>query len=178
MGFLCKMRGHRPVARGVRNSDREFGRCDRCRCDLMRDGSDWKAVPKGYKVVWRPRTGNEVADRSAGAAAVGREVTIKGVVVGERCYGSQRFALVRLNADDDRSYRDAVDKVGTSGGVALQMESRARATLFERQASAPAPQAPSLSDIVARDPYRWDDFDQSPEKTSRAPSLMLRSAVV
>ena len=177
MGFLCKIGGHRPVARGVRNSDREFGRCDRCRCDLMRDGSDWKAVPKGYKIVWRPRMGNDIADRSAGAAAVGREVTIKGVVVGERCYGSQRFALVRLNADDDRSYRGAVDEVGTRGAVALQMESRAT-SLFERQTPAPAPQAPSLSDTVARDLYGWDDFDQSPEERSRAPSPMLRSAVV
>ena len=155
MGILCMIGGHRPVVRGVRNMQREFGRCDRCRCDLMRDGSGWKPVPKGYKVVWRPRTGNEVADQSAGAAAVGREVTVNGVVVGERSYGSQRFALVRLNADDQRSYRNGVDNLGTHGAVALQMESRAKTKSFEPKAPAPAPRR-SLTDMVAEDAFAWE----------------------
>ena len=176
MGILCKIGGHRPVARGVRNKDREFGRCERCRCDLMHDGMGWKQVPKGYKVVWRPRTGNELADRSAGAAAVGREVTVKGVVVGERCFGSQRFALVRLNAEDDRSYRGGVDQLGTPGAVALQMESRANSGLFERHSPAPAPRSRSLSDMVPRDPDNWDDFDSPAQQPARTAMPLLRSS--
>jgi hypothetical protein len=108
--------------------------------------------------------GNEVANQSAGAAAVGREVTIKGVVVGERSYGSQRFALVRLNADDDCSYRGGVDELGTHGAIALQMETSASRALFERPTPSPAAVSRSVTDMIRTDPFNWDDFDSDPDE--------------
>jgi hypothetical protein len=98
----------------------EFGRCDRCARDLVRKGDRWKPVPRGYRVVWRPRTGDPVADGMAGLAVVGREVTVRGVVVGERNFGSQRFALVRLNAEDRRTYVDKSGKRGPAEAIASE----------------------------------------------------------
>jgi hypothetical protein len=115
----CWLGRHVAVERGVRNHNHEFGRCDRCRRDLIRHGERWKPVPKGYRVVWKPRTGDVVGDQSAGVASVEREVTVRGVVVGERSYGAQRFALVRLNAEDERSY---VDKPLSSGPASKQVK--------------------------------------------------------
>ena len=122
MGFLCRLGRHDVVSRGIRNQDLEFGRCGRCRRDLVRKGDRWKPVPRGYRVVWRPRTGDPIADAVAGAASVGREVTVKGVVVAERAFGSQRFALVRLNADDERKYVDSFDRLGLSDAASAKMD--------------------------------------------------------
>ena len=113
---------HDVIAFGVRNDNNEFARCRRCHCDLVRAGSGWKPVPKGFRVVWRPRTGDAVADQMAGAAAVGKQVDLRGVtVVGERVHDSQRFALVILNPNDRRDYVSA-DKLGKSGPLAVQMK--------------------------------------------------------
>lgn len=128
MPIKCVLGRHSVVARGVRNQDHEFGRCHRCGCDLLRVGpAAWKRVPRGYKVVWRPRTGDELADRSAGQAVVGKTVDLRGVtVVGERTYGAQRFALVVLASDDDRSFVQSTDRIGQRGPVSAELQERLR----------------------------------------------------
>jgi hypothetical protein len=121
MAIACLFGRHTIVSRGVRNNVYEFGRCERCRCDMLRAGEAWKRVPKGFKVVWRPKT--ELVDQNAGQAAVSKEVDLKGVtVLGERRYGSQRFALVVLNANDERSYAGTADRLNAPGAVAAEME--------------------------------------------------------
>jgi hypothetical protein len=98
-------------------------------------------------VVWRPRVGNELADQSAGQAAVGQEVNLKGVtVVGERSYGAQRFALVILNAKDERTYLSA-DRLGKSGPLAARMASTltGATSIFK-----PEQAAPLVSDMIRR----------------------------
>lgn len=125
MGLACTFGRHTPVTRGIRNEDNEFGRCIRCNCDLVHVGRRWKRVPKGLKVVWRPRTGDGLNDLSAGYATVGKEVDLKGVtVIGERRYGAQRFALVVLNANDEGSYTDATDILNAQTRFAPQTTSR------------------------------------------------------
>jgi len=40
----------------VWNNGFYFGSCGRCGCDLVRGAHDrWRAVPRGFKVVWRQR---------------------------------------------------------------------------------------------------------------------------
>lgn len=121
MAIACMLGRHTVVERGVRNGSYEFARCDRCRCDLMRGESrPWERVPKGFKVVWRPRAGD--GNIPAGTAAFAREVDLRGVtVVGERTYGAQRFALVVLNAKDERDYGAMVDPLGMDGPVAARI---------------------------------------------------------
>ena len=115
MGISCLFGRHRVLSRGVRNGNLEFARCENCHRDLVRGDHRWKTVPRGYRVVWRPRTGDPVADRQAGSGVIRREVTIKGVVVGEKMFGAQRFALVRLNAEDGRSYLGGFDQLDAGG---------------------------------------------------------------
>lgn len=38
-----------------------FSSCRRCGCDLVRRGGGrWRAPPKGYKVVWKPRIEGQI----------------------------------------------------------------------------------------------------------------------
>lgn len=116
MGIACILGRHEVVTRGIGNGAYEFGRCLRCACDLMRSGREWKRLPKGYKIVWKAKDMPAAGAVKHDAAAVGREVDLKGVtVVGERSYGAQRFALVVLNAKDRRDYGAMVDRLGTDG---------------------------------------------------------------
>ena len=125
MAISCLFGRHSVHARGIRNGKYEFARCHHCSCDLMRSGENWKRVPRGYQVVWKPRGTEGSGQVSPGAAAVGRQVDLHGVtVVGERNYGSQRFALVVLNPSDSRSYSGMVDDLGTSGDIAGAMENK------------------------------------------------------
>lgn len=152
MPIACLLGRHAIAQAGVRNGTHEFARCDRCRCDLMRaQGQSWQRVPKGLKVVWRPRdaygTAGEIA--APGSAAFAREVDLRGVtVVGERTLGAQRFALVILNARDERDYGEMVDPLGMDGPVAARIErsgqSRARPISGEWTTS--------VYDLLARDP--------------------------
>lgn len=126
MPIKCALGRHSVLARGVRNQDHEFGRCHRCGCDLLRVGpAAWKRVPRGFKVVWRPRTGDELADQSAGQAVVGKTVDLRGVtVVGERTYGAQRFVLVVLASDDDRSFVQSTDQLYGPGTLSAELQER------------------------------------------------------
>lgn len=156
MSIACALGRHVVVDRGVSNREHQFGRCGRCSCDLVRVGSAWKRVPKGFKVVWRPRTGSAEADVSAGQAAIGREVDLKGVtVVGERAYGAQRFALVILNAKDDRSYAGSTDRLDAPGAIAAQMENRLHR--FAPASVEPKQESKRVSEMVQiRDEFDWE----------------------
>lgn len=141
MAITCLLGRHEVVSRGVGNGAYEFGRCLRCACDLMRSGRDWKRLPKGYKIVWKPKDGPRAGAVQHDAAAVGREVDLKGVtVVGERRCGAQRFALVVLNAKDGRDYGSMLDRLGTDGinGRMMRKSSAGspRALLKPREAAA------------------------------------------
>lgn len=109
----------------MRNGKHEFGRCTGCGIDMMRSDGGGQRVPKGFRIVWRPRAAKGAGAEVAGQAAFAQEVNLRGVtVLGERTHGGQRFALVVLNQKDQRSYRALADEVGTRGQIAEQVESR------------------------------------------------------
>lgn len=53
MGLRCRSGHHVPAPDGVRNQGFEFSHCRMCRCDLVRSNRNWKAVPNGFRVVWK-----------------------------------------------------------------------------------------------------------------------------
>jgi hypothetical protein len=56
MSVFCGMGIHRAAAQPVWNNGFYFSACTRCGCDLVRGAHDrWRAVPRGFKVVWRQR---------------------------------------------------------------------------------------------------------------------------
>ncbi|HLL59937.1 MAG TPA: hypothetical protein VK391_08640 [Allosphingosinicella sp.] len=153
MRLRCRFGKHQVVEGGMRNGKHEFGRCKGCGIDMMRSDADWQRVPKGFRIVWRPRSGTNAGTEVAGHAAFAQEVDLRGVtVLGERTHGGQRFALVVLNQKDQRSYRSLADEVGTRGNVAEQVESRTAAPdlALSRLLRKERPPAPSvkLSDLL------------------------------
>ena len=55
MSLLCRLGFHRPGPDPVWNRGFWFSRCRGCGTDLVRTaGGRWR-VPKGRKVVWRPK---------------------------------------------------------------------------------------------------------------------------
>jgi hypothetical protein len=53
MHLLCVLGWHRPESTTIRNEGRHFGRCRRCKSDLIEVGLGWKRAPRGYRVVWK-----------------------------------------------------------------------------------------------------------------------------
>lgn len=53
MHLLCALGWHRPESTTIRNEGRHFGRCRRCKSDLIEVGRGWKLAPRGYRVVWK-----------------------------------------------------------------------------------------------------------------------------
>jgi hypothetical protein len=53
MNILCRIFGHRPEARTVRNEGRHFSRCRRCRLDLVEHNGRWSTAPRGYRIIWK-----------------------------------------------------------------------------------------------------------------------------
>jgi len=51
--MTCTRGQHDAAASAVRNQGLEFSRCRRCGRDLVRSGRSWRAVPEGFRVVWR-----------------------------------------------------------------------------------------------------------------------------
>lgn len=49
----CIAGRHAAGPRQTRNQGFAFAGCRNCGCDLVRSRSAWKAVPKGFRVVWR-----------------------------------------------------------------------------------------------------------------------------
>ena len=75
MRILCLVAGHRPVPSNIWNDGHYFSRCSNCDCEMIGRGGAWRRVPRGYKVVWRPRTAETNwtpwSPASAAAAAEG-----------------------------------------------------------------------------------------------------------
>lgn len=57
MHLLCALGWHRPESTTIRNEGRHFGRCRRCKSDLIEVGRGWKLAPRGYQVVWKKPVG-------------------------------------------------------------------------------------------------------------------------
>lgn len=57
MHLLCALGWHRPESTTIRNEGRHFGRCRRCKSDLIEVGRGWKLAPRGYRVVWKKSVG-------------------------------------------------------------------------------------------------------------------------
>jgi hypothetical protein len=55
MNILCKLAGHRPVPSNIWNDGYYFSRCSNCDCEMIGRGGEWRTVPRGYRIVWRPR---------------------------------------------------------------------------------------------------------------------------
>ena len=53
MNILCTLHAHRPGYREVWNEGYFFSSCERCGRDLIRTDSEWRAIPRGHRVVWR-----------------------------------------------------------------------------------------------------------------------------
>lgn len=56
MNILCRLGKHDAVEEHLWNNGNYFTHCARCERVLVRKDGPWKAVPRGHKVVWRPRT--------------------------------------------------------------------------------------------------------------------------
>ena len=61
MSILCRLDMHRAVPSNIWNDGFYFSRCSDCGCDMIGRGGKWQRVPRGYRVVWRPRTGDEIS---------------------------------------------------------------------------------------------------------------------
>jgi uncharacterized Zn finger protein (UPF0148 family) len=55
LGFKCRIKGHAPGERIVRNAGLGFARCTRCGADLVEKDGKWSIPPKGARIVWAPR---------------------------------------------------------------------------------------------------------------------------
>ena len=53
MSIFCAMRGHNVAPGTIRNAGVHFGRCTRCRTDLVELEGVWAPAPPGYRVVWK-----------------------------------------------------------------------------------------------------------------------------
>ena len=105
-----------------------------------------------------------MADQSAGQAAVGKTVDLRGVtVVGERTYGAQRFALVVLAATDERRYVDGTDQIRGPTLVSAEMEQGLKS--FTSAVLKPKQQAKRLSDLMGGDAFDWEPGQPPKEKS-------------
>ena len=69
MSLQCLVGLHAPLPPAAANQGFQFSRCRRCGCDMVRAGKSWRRVPKGFRVVWKPRD-EVVSAASPKAAAV------------------------------------------------------------------------------------------------------------
>lgn len=60
MGILCGLGKHEPLAGKIWNDGFYFSRCKSCETEIIRRADSWRAVPKGYRVVWKPRTAGDL----------------------------------------------------------------------------------------------------------------------
>lgn|GEM_PF-7036892 len=74
--------------------------------------------------------------------------------MGERTYGAQRFALVVLAANDERSYADGTDHIGGKSLVSAEMEQGLKS--FTSAVLKPKQQAKRLSDLMGGDEFDWE----------------------
>ena len=60
MGVLCSLGRHEALPSDVWNDGFYFSSCRHCDRALVRRRGRWRTVPKGYQVVWKPRTEEDV----------------------------------------------------------------------------------------------------------------------
>ena len=53
MSLACLIGRHRARPSAVRNQGLYFSNCARCERDMLRSLGAWRAVPRGFRVVWR-----------------------------------------------------------------------------------------------------------------------------
>jgi hypothetical protein len=59
MGILCRLAGHKAAPSNIWNNGHFFSRCTICDCEMIGRGGSWRTIPRGYRVVWRPREESE-----------------------------------------------------------------------------------------------------------------------
>lgn len=62
MNIFCRTGAHSPVASNVWNDGYYFSECARCGREMIKAGGTdrWRPVPKNYRIVWKPRTEDDV----------------------------------------------------------------------------------------------------------------------
>lgn len=55
MHLFCRLGKHRLPPFKVWNQGRYFAHCADCGSGLVQQGRDWYRVPRGFRIVWRPR---------------------------------------------------------------------------------------------------------------------------
>lgn len=61
MIWTCRVGWHTPSTQEIWNDGHHFTRCDRCGEDLVRPpAGKWGRVPKGFRVVWKQRTADDI----------------------------------------------------------------------------------------------------------------------
>ena len=54
MSIVCAIAGHEAERRETYNCGFHFSRCRRCRRDMIRAAGEWRMVPVGHRVAWKP----------------------------------------------------------------------------------------------------------------------------
>jgi hypothetical protein len=143
---------------GVTDGSREFGRCLECSCDLVRSGQAWKRLPKGFKLVSEPVRQYHSRPRRQTNIMSGSRVNLHDVtVVGERTYGDQRFALVRLDGSHSVELHSGRDIFENESSYAHAAEPIA---LFDPAPLAWTPRQSSTAvdvfDLSSDDDFDWE----------------------
>jgi CheY-like chemotaxis protein len=73
MNILCSVRGHEPSPNEVCNGGHCFTRCKRCGAELIKEGSGWRPVPKGFRIVWKEAEEPSGEDRAGPPAVAAAE---------------------------------------------------------------------------------------------------------
>ncbi len=60
MSILCSIGRHAAEPSRLWNGGFYFSRCRHCETDMIGQGRGFRAVPKGYEVVWKPRRENDI----------------------------------------------------------------------------------------------------------------------
>ena len=65
--FKCRIKGHAPGDRIVRNGGRAFATCLNCGADLIEKDGKWSTPPKGVRIVWAPAAAREAEAPESGS---------------------------------------------------------------------------------------------------------------
>lgn len=155
--MLCTLGFHRADQAAAWNGGIGFARCRDCATDLVqRPGARWRAVPRGYAVVWRPaEPAAPPAARLAPPAGVPASRDYRHLVRRLAAQGSPRTLLLSAEcaaqAANDTLLLLAAMLQDELGGRLLLID----ATLAEDGVSAPLGAAgeAGLSDMAGDDPW-------------------------
>jgi Mrp family chromosome partitioning ATPase len=98
--MFCRLGLHRVNSATVWNGDVGFSRCIRCNCEMVRrPGAPWQEVPRGYTVVWRPKT-VDGSQRDWHNAANSRLDKVRAMNPGHRAVAAPAFVGAPYEAED------------------------------------------------------------------------------